>query len=145
MFSPLFSNASQQVSTIIDADSPALEDNSRSVTPSASNANASSSKVSIAKTGREGREKGAVAYCEAEHVALLSYIGEVPDSFNASESSEEWKAVYSSMVKGYCIPVGISPRQSSALQSHFVDLYGGLKQGIRGLSLLLVIKKTIKV
>ncbi len=124
MFSPPFSNTSRQVSTIIDADSPAVEDNSRSVTPSASNFNVSSSKASTAKTGREGREKGAVAYCEAEHIALLSYIGEVPDSFNASESSEEWKAVYSAMVNGYYIPIGISPKQSSTLQAHFVDLYG---------------------
>jgi hypothetical protein len=101
----------------------------------------SSSKASTAKTGREGREKVAVAYCEAEHVALLSYIGEVPDSFNASESSEEWKAVYSAMVNKYYIPIGMSSRQSSTLQSHFVDLYGGLKQGIRGLSLVTNTKK----
>ena len=88
------------------------------------------------KTGKDGREKGAVAYCAAEHTALLTCIIAVPDSFNASESSEEWKTVYKAMVQGYYMNLGLTPRQSTTLQSHFVDLYSGLKQGIRGLSLL---------
>ena len=87
------------------------------------------------KTGKDGREKGAVAYCAAEHTALLTYIAAVPDSFNASESSDEWKMVYKAMVQGYYMNLALMPRQSTTLQGHFVDLYSGLKQGVRGLSL----------
>jgi hypothetical protein len=36
------------------------------------------------KTGEDGREKGAVVYCAAEHTALSTHIAAVPDSFNAS-------------------------------------------------------------
>jgi hypothetical protein len=91
--------------------------------------------------GKDGREKGAVAYCAAEHAALLTYITAVPDSFNASESSEEWKMVYKAMVQGYYMNLGLMPHQSTTLQSHFVDLYSGLKQGIHGLSLLVGLLK----
>jgi hypothetical protein len=88
------------------------------------------------KTGKDGREKGAVAYCAAEHTDLLTYIAAVPDSFNASESSDEWKMVYKAMVQGYYMNLGLMPCQSTTLQGQFVDLYSGLKQGVRGLSLL---------
>ncbi len=60
----------------------------------------------------------------------------MPDSFNASETSDEWKMVYKATVQGYYMNLGLMPRQSTTLQSHFVDLYSGLKQGVRGLSLL---------
>jgi len=69
-------------------------------------------------------------------LALLSIIHVIPDSFNSSETSEEWKKVYSTMVVEYCTVVGVQARQSTTLQSHFVELYGGLKQGIRELSLI---------
>jgi hypothetical protein len=39
------------------------------------------------KTGKYNREKGAVEYCAAENIALLTYITAVPDSFNTYESS----------------------------------------------------------
>jgi hypothetical protein len=34
-----------------------------------------------------GREKGTITYSSVEHVALLSIISQVPDSFSCSESS----------------------------------------------------------
>jgi hypothetical protein len=40
-----------------------------------------------------GREKGSTACTAVEHVALLFIISEVPDAFNASESSLQWEAV----------------------------------------------------
>jgi len=127
---------------LIDADTSPPEVSNRSVTPSAfdntavlavqsSTAKAATSK----KSGRKGREEGAVAYSAAEHLALLSILSDVPDSFNSSESSDEWRKVYSLMVAEYYTVVGVQPRQSTTLQSHFVELYGGLKQGIRELSL----------
>jgi hypothetical protein len=88
------------------------------------------------ETGKDDREKGAVAYCAAEHTALLTYIIAMTDSFNASESSEEWKKVYKAMVKGYYMNLGLMPCQSTTLQSHFVDIHSGLKPGIHGLLLL---------
>jgi hypothetical protein len=41
-----------------------------------------------------GREKSAITYSATEHAALLPIISEVPDAFNASESSPQWQAVY---------------------------------------------------
>jgi len=41
-----------------------------------------------------GREKGAATYSSVEHVALLSIMSQVPDSFNCSESSPQWEEVY---------------------------------------------------
>jgi len=69
------------------------------------------------KTGKEGREKGAVSYC-------------------ASESSPEWKEVYTIMCEEYYAKVGVPVRQSVTLQSHFVELYSGFKNGIHGLTLI---------
>jgi hypothetical protein len=75
------------------------------------------------KTGKEGREKGAVSYSSAEHVYLLQTMLEVPDSFYALESSPEWKEVYPIMCEEFYAKVGVPVRQSATLQSHFVELY----------------------
>jgi hypothetical protein len=82
------------------------------------------------KAGKDGKEKGAVAYCAAEHTALLTCIIAAPDSSNASESSEEWKIVYKAMLQGFYMNLGLMPQQSTTLKSHFVDLHSGLKQGV---------------
>jgi len=87
------------------------------------------------KTGREGREKGALSYSAAEHLFLLQSIELVKDSFGASESSPEWKEVHKLMVEGYYGKLG-SGRSSVTLQSHFVEVYSAFKNGIRGLSML---------
>jgi hypothetical protein len=76
-----------------------------------------------------GREKGAFVYGVDEHLALLSFIQLVPSSFNASESSPEWKEVHKKMVEVY-EAMNVQPRQSSTLHSHFVELYSALKLGI---------------
>ncbi len=53
------------------------------------------SQVSLTTLVGLGRgASGSTAYGTAEHVALLSIISEVPDSFNASESSPQWEAVF---------------------------------------------------
>jgi hypothetical protein len=85
------------------------------------------------KTGREGREKGALLYSAAEHLFLLQSIELVKDSFGASESSPEWKEVHKLMVEGYYGKLG-SGRSSVTLQSHFVEFYSAFKNGINGLS-----------
>ena len=80
-----------------------------------------------------GREKGAFAYGADEHIALLSLIQLVPSSFNASESSPEWREAHKKMVDVYDA-MNVQPRQSTTLHSHFVELYSALKLGIRCLS-----------
>jgi hypothetical protein len=50
-----------------------------------------------------------LAYSAAEHVALLDCFSDVAESFNASESSEEWKEVYTKVVASFYIPAGVSP------------------------------------
>jgi hypothetical protein len=40
------------------------------------------------------REKGALSYSVGEHVALLQLMLTYPNSFNASENSEEWGELY---------------------------------------------------
>jgi hypothetical protein len=87
------------------------------------------------KTGREGREKGALSYLAAEHLFLLQSIELVKDSFGASESSPEWKEVHKLMVEGYYGKLG-SEKSSATLQSHFVEFYSAFKNGICGLSML---------
>ena len=52
-------------------------------------------------TKKAGREKGAAAYSAVEHVALLSIFSDVPDAFNAGESSPQWAAVYKRMVNKF--------------------------------------------
>jgi hypothetical protein len=78
-----------------------------------------------------GRASGSTAYGTAEHVALLSIISEVPDSFNASES--QWEAVFKAMVEQFYLNKLVW--SSSALHGHFVDMYSAFKQAIRQLSL----------
>jgi hypothetical protein len=82
-----------------------------------------------------GREKGAAAYSASEHLALLSIIADEKNSFNVSEGSTQWATVYKRMIAEYYTPLGVTPRQSTALQTHFIELYSAFKQGIRNLSL----------
>jgi hypothetical protein len=81
-----------------------------------------------------GREKGAATYSLVEHVALLSIMSQVPDSFNCSESSPQWEEVYKRMIAKFY--QSGPTRLSSALHGHFVDLYSAFKLGIRNLSLV---------
>ena len=81
-----------------------------------------------------GREKGATAYSADEHLALLTVMVTVKGSFNVSESSPLWTSVYKQMCQDYYATT--SPRLSSALHGHFIDLYSGFKLGIRNLSLM---------
>jgi hypothetical protein len=74
-----------------------------------------------------GREKGAATYSSVDHEALLSVMSQVPDSFNCSESSPQWRMI----AEFY---QAATPRLSSALHGHFVDLNGSFKLGIRNLS-----------
>ncbi len=55
-----------------------------------------------------GHEKGSLGYSAEEHVALLSCISATPNSFNASESSPEWKAVHQKMLEVYH-QMGVAP------------------------------------
>jgi hypothetical protein len=81
-----------------------------------------------------GREKGAATYSSVEHVALLSIMSQVPDSFNCSESPPQWEEVYKRMITEF---YQSSPtRLSGALHGHFVDLYSAFKLGIRNLSVV---------
>ncbi len=80
-----------------------------------------------------GHGKGSLGYSAEEHVALLSCISATPNSFNASESSPEWRAVQQKMLDVY--QMGVAPQQSTTLLRHFVDLYNALKQVIHALSL----------
>jgi len=80
-----------------------------------------------------GRASGSTAYGTAEHVALLSIISEVPDSFNASESSPHWEAVFKAMVEQFYLNKSVW--SSSALHGHFVDMYSAFKQATCQLSL----------
>ncbi len=42
----------------------------------------------------KGREKGAMLYLVAEHVAVLKLMLSQMNAFKASESSEEWRNLY---------------------------------------------------
>jgi len=79
------------------------------------------------------RALGSTVCGTTEHVALLSIISEVPDSFNASESSPQWEAVFKAMVEQFYLNKSV--RSSSALHGHFVDIYSAFKQAIHQLSL----------
>ncbi len=91
-----------------------------------------------AGTHHNGRERGVVSYTVKEHIAMLAIMKEVSaDSFNSSESLDEWKVLYGKMVEHYDVPNGaITPRLTSTLHCHFVDMYSAFKQGIQALSLL---------
>jgi hypothetical protein len=52
----------------------------------------------LASEKPSGREKGSSAYSSVEHVALLSTMSQVPDAFNCSESSPQWKEVFKRMI-----------------------------------------------
>jgi hypothetical protein len=81
-----------------------------------------------------GRDRGAITYSSVEHVALLSFISQVPDAFNCSESSPQWEEVFKRMIAEF---YQSGPSQlSSALHGHFVDLYSAFKVGIRNLSVV---------
>jgi len=67
-------------------------------------------------------------------VALLSIMTTVKGAFNVSESSPLWISVYKQMCDEFYTTT--SPRLSSALHGHFVELYSSFKLGIRNLSLL---------
>jgi hypothetical protein len=54
-------------------------------------------------TKKAGREKGAAANSAVEHVALLSIIFEVPDAFNAGESSPQWATVYKKWSRSFIL------------------------------------------
>jgi hypothetical protein len=62
-----------------------------------------------------GREKGAMSYPAEEHVYLLSGMKTITKSFNASESSLEWKSLYKLMVEQYYKIYGYNVRPSSTL------------------------------
>ncbi len=84
--------------------------------------------------GWEGRERGVMSYSVEAY--LLSGMKSVADSFNASESSLEWKALYKLMVGQYHNAFGYNCRPLATLQSYFVDLYSVIKNGIRGILLV---------
>jgi hypothetical protein len=83
-----------------------------------------------------GRESGSLGYGpEEHHVVLLNTFLAVPNSFNAGESSTEWKEVYKIMLP-YYDGVNAKPRESGTLHGHFCELYSALKSGICLLSVL---------
>jgi hypothetical protein len=83
-----------------------------------------------------GRESGSLGYGpEEHHVVLLNTFLAVPNSFNAGESSTEWKEVYKIMLP-YYDGVNAKPRESGTLHGHFCELYSALKSGIHLLSVL---------
>jgi hypothetical protein len=90
-----------------------------------------------------GRASGSTAYSRTEHVALLSIIADTPDSFNASESSPQWEAVFKAMVEQFYLNKSV--RTSSALHGYFVDMYSAFKQAICQLSLSPYDKKSPSV
>ncbi len=55
----------------------------------------------VKKSGREGRGRRAMSYSTKEHTYLLCGMKIISDSFNASESSPEWKLLYKLMVDQY--------------------------------------------
>jgi hypothetical protein len=79
------------------------------------------------KIGQEGRDKGAVSYSAAEHFFLLIVMIGIRDSCNSAESFPEWKMVYQKRVEGYYTKVGAPARQTTTVQSHFVELYSCLR------------------
>jgi hypothetical protein len=83
---------------------------------------------------KKGHKNGAVAYGVEEHLTLLCFVSATPNSFNSSETSPEWRAVYKEMCKSYYVHWGTLPRLSTTLHVHLVDMYGVIKKGIRILS-----------
>jgi hypothetical protein len=81
------------------------------------------------------RESGSLGYGPEEHVVLLNTFMAVPNSFNAGESSAEWREVYTEMLPFYD-GVSAKPRESGTFHGHFCELYSALKSGIHLLSVL---------
>jgi hypothetical protein len=54
------------------------------------------------------QEKGSIGYSAEEHVAQLSFISATPISFNASESSPEWRSVHQKIPEVYQ-QMGVAP------------------------------------
>jgi hypothetical protein len=94
------------------------------------NSSVATSKTEKGGNNKSGREKGAYAYSAEEHSALLKLLMSEPNSFNSSESSPEWRKVHKDMVERYYLQLGVVPRASSTLHSHFVELYSAFKQGL---------------
>jgi hypothetical protein len=84
-----------------------------------------------------------MSYSAEEHVYLFSGMKTITNSFNASESSPEWKSLYKLMVEQYYKIYGYNVRPSSMLQSHFVDMYSAFKNGIRELSVVVSAPKCL--
>jgi hypothetical protein len=97
---------------------------------------AAAGKTEKVGNNKSGREKGAYTYSTEEHSALLKLLMCEPNSFNSSESSPEWRKVHKDMVENYYLQLGVVPRASSTLHSHFMELYSAFKQGVRSLSLV---------
>jgi hypothetical protein len=91
--------------------------------------------MATCKVDKKGRDKGVGNYSVQEHVNLLRIMSNNPSSFNASESSPEWKEVYVEMCKSHYTHWGSTPRLSSTLHAHVVEMYGALKKGVRQISL----------
>jgi hypothetical protein len=100
------------------------------------NSSVGTSKTEKGGNNKSGREKVAYAYSAEEHSALLKLLMSEPNSFNSSESSPEWRKVHKDMVESYYLQLGVVPRASSTLHSHFVELYSAFKQGVRSPSLV---------
>ncbi len=116
MFAPNVPINKDATTAVVDANTPHLRATSfrlqptktsdtSSATSSAANGRVTPSfdqqgAVKGGGTGRDGKEKRAIAYCAAEHVALLTYVDEFPNSLNASESSDEQKLAYNDMIQG---------------------------------------------
>jgi hypothetical protein len=91
--------------------------------------------MATCKDDKKGQDKGVGNYSVQEHVNLLRIMSNNPSSFNASESSPEWREVYVEMCKSHYTHWGSTPRLSSTLHAHVVEMYGALKKGMRHLSL----------
>jgi len=92
--------------------------------------------MAMCKDDKKGRDKGVGNYSVQEHVNLLRIMSSNPTAFNASESSPEWREVYVEMCKSHYSHWGSTPRLSSTLHAHVVEMYGALKKGMRHLSLM---------
>jgi hypothetical protein len=84
---------------------------------------------------KDGRVVGASGYDSMEHYTLLLPMESTPDSFHSSESSPEWKALYDKMLVDYYNKYNVTPKESMALQKHFMEFYSAFKNVVRALSL----------
>jgi hypothetical protein len=84
---------------------------------------------------KDGHVVGASGYNSMEHYTLLLLMESTPDSFHSTESYPEWKALYDKMLVDYYNKYNMTPRESMALQKHFVEFYSAFKNGVCALSL----------